>query len=200
MSDRTRFLSAWGLAALCLLVAPPSPAHAAAGGRAGTEVALSGSRVSMLEKGRIVASFDAGGDIRGMVTVTIDRDEKGAVSGEWVLVSRYVRDLNAQGEVDDSLVTERAALPGAELHGLHREYIDIHEGGTLRGTITGGTLAFDVDGALVGIESLQLAIEGGNREFEGRMGGASLSASNLRDAAGTGTLRLAPAVSKAGVN
>jgi hypothetical protein len=192
MCHRTRSLS-WGLAALCLLAAPQSPALAASGG----EVALSGARVSMLDKGRIVASFEARGDVRGMVTVTLDRDAKGALAGEWVLVSRYVRDLNADGQVDDRMAAERAALPGAELHGLHKEYIDIFEGGTLRGSVTGGSLAFDVDGALVGIESLQLAIDGGNLSFAGARGTASLSASGLRDENGTGTLRLEPASASA---
>lgn len=189
MSHRTRFLSAWGLAALCLIAAPPHAAQAAQA-KAGAEVALSGSRVSILEGGRIVASFDAGGDIRGMVTVTIDRDAQGALSGEWVLVSRYVRDLNANGEVDDRMAAERAALPGMELHRLHREYIDIYEGGAVHGPVSGGTLSFDVDGALVGIESLQLTIQDGNNDFAGSRGSASLSASNLRDQNGTGTLRL----------
>jgi hypothetical protein len=104
-----------------------------------------------------------------------------------------VRDLNADGQVDDRMAAERAALPGAELHGLHKEYIDIFEGGTLRGSVTGGSLAFDVDGALVGIESLQLAIDGGNLSFAGAKGTASLTASGLRDENGTGTLRLEPA-------
>jgi hypothetical protein len=188
MSDRTRFLYG-GLAALCLLAAPPTLARAASG----PEVALSGARVSMLDKGRIVASFEARGDVRGMVTVTIDRDAKGSLAGEWVLVSRYVRDLNADGQVDDRMAAERAALPGAELHGLHKEYIDIYEGGTLRGSVTGGSLAFDVDGALTGIDSLQLAIAGGNLSFTGARGTASLTASGLRDTNGTGTLRLEPA-------
>lgn len=199
MCQRTRFLSAWGLAALCLIAAPPNPAHAAADAKAGTEVALSGSRVSMLEKDRIVASFDAGGDVRGMLTVTIDRDAKGTLTGEWVLVNRFVRELNAQGQPDDSFARERAALPGTELHRLHREYIDIYEGGTLRGSITGGTLSFDVDGVLVGIDSLQLAVIDGNLGFEGRKGNASLAASNLRDENGTGTLRIAPAATTEGV-
>src|SRR5512132_2387716 len=196
MCHRTRFLSVWGLAALCLIAAPPSPAQAKAGDR----VALSGSRVSMLEQDRIVASFEASGDVRGLVTVRIDRDAKGALTGEWFLVSRYLRDLNADGQVDDRLAAERAALPGAELHRLHKEYFDIHEGGTLRGSITGGALVFDVDGVLTGIDGLQLVIDGGNIEFAGAKGNATLTASNLRDESGTGTLRFTPdAVSNEGV-
>ena len=196
MCHRTRFLSVWGLAALCLIAAPPNSAQAKAGDR----VALSGSRVSMLDKDRIVASFEASGDIRGLVTVRIDRDVKGAVKGEWFLVCRYLRDLNPDGQVDDRMAAERASLPGVELHRLHREYIDIHEGGTVRGSITGGTLVFDVDGVLTGIESLQLVIDGGNIEFAGEKGAASLTASNLRDESGTGTLSFTPdAVTTEGV-
>lgn len=186
MSHRTRFLSVWGLAALCLIAAPPS-AHAKTGG----VVALKGARVSMIGEDRIVASFDAQGDVRGMFTAWISRDAKGALTGEWFLVSRYVLDLNADGEVDDALVVERGMLPG-ELHSLHREYITIHEGGTLRGTITGGALTVDVDGVVTGLDSLQLVIDGGNTEFEGARGSGSLTASNLRDENGTGTLRITP--------
>lgn len=188
MSDRTRFLSLWGLAALCLIAAPPSTAHAAGG----NEVALSGSRVSMLEQDRIVVSFEASGHVRGLVTVTIDRDAKGALTGEWVLVSRYLRDLTPEGDVDPLAAERRAALPGWELHGQHKEYFDIHEGGTLRGSIAGGALSFDVDGTLRAIDSLQLVIADGNIEFTGARGNASLTASNLRDENGTGTLRLSP--------
>lgn len=188
MCHRTRSLSVWGLAALFLIAAPPDPVQAA--GR--HEVALSGARASMLEKDRIVVSFDAAGDIRGLVTVTIDRDAKGGLSGEWVLVSRYLRDLTPEGEPDALAIENRAALPGEELHALHREYIDIHERGTLRGSIAGGSLDFDVDGRLRAIQSLQLVIDGGCIEFDGVTGAGSLTAANLRNDGGTGTLSLTP--------
>ena len=187
MCHRTRS-PYWGLLALCLIAAPPNPARAA--GR--HEVTLSGARVSMLEKDRIVASFDAAGDIRGLLTVTIDRDTKGALTGEWVLVSRYTRDLTPEGEPDELAAERRAALPGMELHRLHKEYFEIRERGTLRGSIVGGALAFDVDGSLRAIESLQLAIDGGSIEFEGASGKGSLAAANLRDEGGSGTLSLTP--------
>ena len=190
MCHRTRSFSVWGLAALLLIAAPPDPVQAS--GR--HEVALSGARVSMLEKDRIVVSFDAAGDIRGLVTVTIDRDAKGALSGEWVLVSRYLRDLTPEGEPDALAIENRAALPGEELHALHREYIDIHERGTLRGSIAGGALDFDVDGRLRAIQSLQLAVEGGCLEFEGAKGRASLTAANLHlGNSGTGSLSVSAA-------
>jgi hypothetical protein len=146
----------------------------------------------MLENDRIVVSFDAAGDIRGLFTATIDRGANGALKGEWVLVSRYSRDLTPEGEPDELAAERRAALPGMELHRQHKEYLEIHERGTLRGSIAGGALAFDVDGRLRAIESLQLAIDGGSIEFEGASGKGSLTAANLRDEDGSGTLSLAP--------
>jgi hypothetical protein len=186
MVHRTRALS-WGLLALCLIAAPPPPTQASDG----HAVTLSGARVSMLEKGRIVVSFDAAGDIRGLVTVTIDRDAGGALKGEWVLVSRYLQDLTPEGEPDERAIENRAALPGEELHALHREYMEIRERGTLRGSIAGGALAFDVDGSLRAIESLRLAIDGGSIEFDGATGAGSLTTANLRNER-TGTLSLTP--------
>ena len=173
MSTRTRSFLTCGIAALSLALAPASrdPVQAASG----FEVALSGARVDMIEKDRIVASFDATGDIRGLFTATIDRDEKGALSGEWVLVSQYLRDLTPEGEVDERANDERAALPGEELHRRHKEYIGIHNRGTVHGSITGGSLSFDVDGRLRTIESLQVSIDGGNLEFRGMAGAGSLT-------------------------
>jgi hypothetical protein len=189
MSTQTQALLTCGLAALSLALAPANrdPVQAASG----FEVALSGARVDMIAKDRIVASFDATGDIRGLFTATIDRDDKGALSGEWVLVSRYLRDLTPEGEPDELAIDRRAALPGEELHRLHKEYIEIHNRGTLRGSITGGSLSFDVDGRLRTIESLQVSIDGGNLEFKGVTGTGSLVGSNLQSESGIGTLRLA---------
>jgi hypothetical protein len=188
MSTRSRFLLTCGSAALTLALAPPSDPVQAAGGH---EITLARSRVAMLERGRIVASFDATGDIKGMLTVTIDRGVGAALGGEWVLVSRYLRDLTPEGEPDEQAVERRAALPGEELHRLHKEYIEIRERGTLRGSISGGALVFDVDGRLTGIEGLQLAIQGGSIEFKGAAGSGTLTASGLRDQSGTGSLTLA---------
>ncbi len=198
MSTRTQALLTSGIAALSLALAPANRDPVQAAG--GFEVALSGARVDMIGKDRIVASFDATGDIRGLFTATIDRDDKGALSGEWVLVSRYMQDLTPEGEVDELASDRRAALPGEELHRRHVEYMDIREGGTLRGSITGGSLSFDVDGRLRTIESLQVSIVGGNLTFNGMTGSGSLMGTNLHSERGIGTLRLAaPAVATEGV-
>jgi hypothetical protein len=191
--SRTRTLLLCGTAALTLAAASPDPVEAANR----FEVALSGARIDMMGTDRIVASFEAAGDIRGLFTATIDRDASGALRGEWVLVSRYLRDVTPDGQPDPMAYDERAALPGWELHARHKEYFQIHERGTLRGRIAGGALDFDVDGKLRGIEALQLTIVGGNKEFAGLSGAGSLTGSNLQTEGGIGALSLAPQASPA---
>lgn len=196
MSNRCRTLVSCGSAALAFALAllPATPiAHAAAP----QDVTLSGARVDMLGDGRIVASFDATGAIRGLLTLRIDRGAEGA-RGQWVLVSRYLQDLTPEGEVDERAQEIRASLPGDELHLLHREHITIRERGTLRGSIAGGALDFDVDGRLRSIGGLELRVDGGSLEFAGRTGTGALSAAGLQDGTnGTGTLRLSAASASA---
>lgn len=186
--SRTRSLLMCGVSALTLAAASADQAQAA--GR--VDVTLSAARVDMLEKDRVVASFEASGAIRGLFTVTIDRGADGALGGEWVLVSRYLIDVTPDGRPDPMAADERAALPGWELHARHKEYFAIVERGTLRGTVAGGALSFDVDGRLRSIDGLQLTIAGGNREFAGLSGSGSLTGSSLQAENGAGTLSLTP--------
>jgi len=194
-STRTRFLVMCGAAAIALAVAPAPPASAASS----PDVTLSGARLDMLEDGRAVVSFDASGAIRGLLTLQIVRDGD-AVRGQWVLVSRFLQDVTPEGEIDPQAQAIRAALPGGELHLLHKEYVRIVNQGSLYGSIEGGALDFDVDGTLRSIGGLKLGIAGGSDLFAGRTGSLSLDAANLHDGIrGTGTLRpdAAPAAAPA---
>jgi hypothetical protein len=177
-----------GAAALTLAAASHDPVQAASR----VDVRLSDARVDMIGKDRIVASFEASGAIRGLFTANIARGPEGALKGEWVLVSRYLVDVTPDGQPDTLLPDERAALPGAELHARHREYFDIRERGTLRGSISGGALSFDVDGRLRSIDSLRLTIDGGDREFAGMSGAGSLTGSDLHADHGIGNVTLTP--------
>ena len=194
MSTRTRTLTCGLATALTLLaLASPDPAQAAAP----SVVNIQRPRVDVLDTGRIVVSFDAAGDIRGIGTLLIDRDASGTLRGEWVLVSRFLRDLTPDGQPDPLANERRAALQGPELHRQHTEYFDIYERGTLRGTITGGALSIDVDGGLRSIDALQLSIANGNLEFTGWAGDATLTTGNLRQDGATGTLTVSRAAAPA---
>jgi hypothetical protein len=180
MSRRTRFLLMCGSAALALATMPANHDPVQAATR--QVVVLSGPQVSAVDATRTVVTFEAKGDIRGMLTLTLVRGsaERGAapLTGEWALVSRYVRDM----------VTGNDDLPAGD----HQERLAFVERGTIHGAVAGGTLVFDANGQLDSIESLRVRIAGGNLEFAGASGSGSASASNLQDVNnGSGTLALA---------
>jgi hypothetical protein len=189
MTRRTRSLLICGLAALALATTPANhdPVHAATR----QVVTLSFPRVSVVDAARTVVTFEAKGDIRGLLTLTLIRgtSEKGAASltGEWALVSRYVYDM-LTGDADLGPTGEDAGYG-------HREGLAFAERGTIHGPVTGGTLGFDDNGQLSGIESLGLQIADGNLEFAGALGSGSVSASDLQDVTyGSGSLVLATEV------
>jgi hypothetical protein len=192
---RTRFLLTCGAAALALAAAPAPPAAAASS----EDVTLSGARLDMLADGRAAVSFSASGAVRGLLTLRISHAD-GEVRGTWALVSRHLEEVTPEGEIDPRAEEIRAALPGPELHLLHKEYIRFVNSGGLHGTIDGGALDFDVDGRLRSVGALKLTIAGGSGDFASRRGTLSLDAANLHNGtAGTGTLRPAAAPTADGV-
>jgi len=189
MTRRTRSILMCGSAALALAMAPANRDPVQAATR--QVVNLSGPRVSVVDAARTVVTFEAKGDIRGLLTLHLVRgiSEKGVATlgGEWFLVSRYVYDMNT-GNADLG--------PSAEADGHdEREALAFAEGGTIHGAVTGGALAFDSNGQLAGLQSVQLQVAGGNLDFASSSGNGSASAANLQDGAyGSGTLVLATEV------
>jgi hypothetical protein len=186
MSTRSRLLLMCGMAALVLAAAPAihDPVHAAASRQV---VELSGPRVSVVNAARTVVTFEAKGDIRGLLTLTLLREGNAPVSGEWALVSRYVYDLTT-GNADLGAGAEDAGYADSEK-------LAFAERGTIHGAVAGGTLGFNADGQLYKIDGLRLQIAGGNFDFEGALGNGSLSASSLQDFNdGAGTFVLAQEV------
>src|SRR5579872_4097260 len=47
--------------------------------------------------GHIVLSMEAQGDLRGLITFELDRDDKTGYSGKWALVVAYVQTVNPDG-------------------------------------------------------------------------------------------------------
>jgi hypothetical protein len=163
-----------------LLLAPSSQGTARAAASRFT-VNLTEPRVSALEGTRVAVSFLASGDIRGLVSFTMDT--AGTPSGDWALVSRYHLDL------PDAGAPEGEGGEGATRHEGERELWEIHERGTLSGRITGGVLRFGADGQLTGIESLSLTVNEGSIEFEGARGTGSATV-DLGEASARGRLTI----------
>ena len=181
MSNRTRSLLACAVAAVALAAAHAGDALAASSAR--EEIRLTAPRVSALGGGTHVVTFEAAGDIRGLLTLTLKADGA-SVSGEWVLVSRYIYD---SGSGSEELTTGLAG--GEHASTVHEESVAFRERGTLKGRVSGGAVVLDAEGRLSAIDGLQLAIGDGNLEFSGSTGAATAFASGLQDARnGSGTL------------
>jgi hypothetical protein len=169
--SRTRSLLMCGSAALALALAPANHEPAQASVR--LDVDLVRPQVSVAADGALVVTLEAGGDVRGLLTLSLAPDSRVA-TGDWVLVSRYIVDLPEGGDTPN-----------------HEEHIAFYERGTLRGSIAAGTLVFDAAGRLTGLDGARLAIAGGDLEFSGATGTATLGLDGLQDpAAGAGTLVL----------
>jgi hypothetical protein len=95
-------------------------------------------------------SLNAEGDLPGMTSVALRRDGNKVTGGEWTLT-----------------IFPPDASPTAS------------EKGKLKGTVTGGTLGFNDDGAVTRAESLRLTIQSGTGQYAGVK-------------SGTGTLELSP--------
>lgn len=169
-----RSLLAIGLCGSALL-APASHGTARAAVSRFT-VTLSEPRVSFVDGNRVAVSFLASGDIRGLVSFTMDT--AGTPLGDWALVSRYHLDLADPG------MPEGEGGDGVARHPGEQERFEIHERGSLSGRITGGSLRFGPDGQLAAIDSLALTINAGSIEFEGLRGSGSATV-DLADAQNT---------------
>jgi len=180
------------LAALLFAAAASWPQPGQAGEASAHQIALSEARVSPLPDGRIVVSFHATGDVRGLLTLTLARAADGQIGGEWVLVSRFLQDLDPDGiPLEDPNAGDHSEA-GTDSGEPQQEYAAFVERGSLSGRISGGVLAFDGAGLLERIDALGLEITHGSLEFDGASGAGTAIANGLNDgAAASGSLSLA---------
>ncbi len=113
--------------------------------------AVDAVRTASAESGDINLIFEAAGDLPGMGKVTLKRDGNNVTGGTWSLTV-----LPPDADASSS------------------------EKGRLDGAVTGGSFAFDADGNLAGVSSVQLTVQGGTGQHASVGGGSgtlSLSAS-----------------------
>jgi len=137
---------------------------------------LNRPRLSKLDNGRVVVAMESSGDIRGDMTLILDTDPAGTVTGgTWALVSSYVEDVSHEHS-------------DAE----HAEGGKFINDGTLNGNILSGSVLFSADGSVNSVNGIQLEVKGGSLTFSSvSQGDGLVSGSNLSDqAAATGSLVL----------
>lgn len=115
---------------------------------------LKTAQVSYLKNNQIVVVMEASGDLRGALTLRLERDEAGQIkTGYWALVVSYIEDVEVEGDEDHHNGEEGEPHPGGER---------LIEKGALSGSVSSGTLNIDTDGKVRSISNLQLSLEKGS--------------------------------------
>ena len=134
---------------------------------------LTNVRASGPFDGKATVSVDAAlGDLRGMLTLSVDADG----TGNWVFFATYLQDLRADGAEIAPNDHENHEHDDPATPALHREYMDLKHDGSLIGTITSSSLKYGLDGKVIGIESAELVVTSGSRRFENVTGSGRVGA------------------------
>src|SRR5436190_8864515 len=114
-------------------------------------ITLSDSRFSASDTGEVVIALQARGDIKGLLTLTVHQNADGGLGGEWSLVAAYFQDVDEHGQAiePDPADQHDESAP-------HVERISYVNLGTIGGTIDGGALTLDSDGAIAGVDGVHL--------------------------------------------
>jgi len=150
-------------------------------------MSLSDAHVDVVSGGRVVISMEVEGDIRGLLTLTLDRASDGTqiTGGTWAFVARYVEYMTEGGEV---VHKDDPPPPNGQEVGPNVRYVDL---GGLSGGVDGGYFSVGDDGALTGVGSVLLTVGSGSGTFDGSTGTGlgTVSAINDRQAS-TGSFML----------
>ena len=139
-------------------------------------------RVSTDERGHVVVSLEATGELRGTITIELDPDGSGGFSGKWAMAVAYTMSTDADGHEVAPVEQHEEEGPADPEH--HREYIRFVNDGTINGTVQSASLKYGEDGSIIGISAAQLVVESGSVTFAGATGGGEIVPSGLDPAAG----------------
>ena len=175
----SRVVAVLAVFGLAFVAAPGASAQTPATGPQTYSSNLTHAQVSYPSATQTVITMQATGDLPGLLTLTLNHDagSTAVTTATWALAVAYAQysALPAGTTTDD---------PDAQPMTLVNE-------GTLGGTLSGGTLVLDANGAVVGLSGAQLFIVSGSLQFDGAAGGGSMQATGFADfATSSGTLSL----------
>lgn len=130
----------------------------------------SSPRVDVLDGGRVVVNLALTGDLPGLLTLNLQQQSDGSVTGEWALKVAYA-------DHTDPATGEEPPIEEDEDH-PHKDFMRLVNRGTLGGAVTAGSLSFGADGIL-GDLTATLTINQGSLEFEGATGTGSATLADL---------------------
>jgi len=150
-------------------------------------VTLSHPETNTDPNGRVVVTMMAKGDLRGVVTLALERNAVGTVTGgEWALMVSYTEVIPVNPNAPPHAHGEESG--GGEPHSGEA----LVQKGAIKGTIASGSLTLNADGSLASLNDLVLTITGGTLQYHAATSGTgvvSAGALSNRDTA-TGAVSL----------
>jgi hypothetical protein len=149
---------------------------------------LAGLRVDVLADGKVVVSSAAGGDLAGLLTLTLSPTANGSYSGTWAMTVAHADNTDPQtgveppahGHADHGGLGRDHAADSGE-HGEpapHQDFVRLVHRGALGGTVNTASLQLGADGGLAALEA-QLSVGLGTLEFHGASGSGHATLTEL---------------------
>jgi hypothetical protein len=124
-------------------------------------VTLSHAESMTDSSGRVVVTLMAKGDLSGVVTLALERNAAGAVTGgEWAMNVSYT----------EAVPVDPSAPVSADPDGGER----LVQKGTIKGAVVGGTLTLSADGSLTSLNDVVLSLNGGTIQYQSATSGSGL--------------------------
>jgi hypothetical protein len=126
-------------------------------------VTLSLAEATTDPAGRVVVTMLAKGDLAGVVTLALEKNAAGTVTGgEWALNVSYVESV----PVDPNAPVN----PSGDNDGGER----LVQKGMIKGRITSGTLTLNADGTLSSLDGVLLSLDSGTLQYQSATSGSGL--------------------------
>ncbi len=168
----TRLFSAVGLVLLLAGVAPSAADAAGAGVSQMSQ--LSQPRGDVLEDGRVVVSFAAAGDLRGLLTLTLTPAGDGSYDGQWAIMVTHADTTDPETGLEPEIEEHVEGEP--EHH--HQDFLTIVHRGALAGSVSGAVVTFAGDGTVADVAG-NLTVSQGTLEFAGATGSGQATTGSL---------------------
>jgi hypothetical protein len=164
--------------AVCLMTAVVLGSAIAAAARSehNHHSTVSTPRVDVLDNGNVVVSLDAVGDLRGVMTLTLQPMADASYAGTWAFTVTHADTTDPETGLEPEPHTdaEGESHEHAEGDSAHEDFLRLVHRGSLSGSIAGAVLTFAADGTLDALTA-PLTIAAGSNEFTGVTGSGTAS-------------------------
>jgi hypothetical protein len=143
--------------------------------------AFGAPRTSTLANGTVVVSFEAAGDLRGLVTLTLRSADGGGYAGEWAFTVAHADHTDPATGEDPELEHAFGGSEGTDDTGqepAHKAFVTLVHQGSLAGAVSHADLTQGADGGLTRLQAT-LTVDQGASEFSGATGSGQATLDGL---------------------